>query len=224
MVQNDNIISFKNSLIKEFCHIQAVVLTGSFAKGDSTAVSDIDIWAIFNSLKIQDLKLIAGILANYSKTPEINVQCVSSNELLAMPFKKWFSPVQIYVDGIVLHGNLPPYIPYNSEIRNYAASIAAQVLMSSRHYISIAENEESLASGKLLKWVLKPLSWVLRYNALLRSSVYPRTFEDLLRHTVDSEEKQIISAYSEIQNQKYKGSFVSLNEMCHTTALKLSTI
>jgi len=144
--------------------------------------------------------------------------------MLTKPFKNCFSPVQLYVDGIVLHGKLPSYIPYNSEIRNYAASIASEVFMSSRHYITAGESEENLSAGRLLKWVIKPLSWVFRYNVLLKSSLFPRTFKDLAMYTSDEKELKIIGAYMEILNRKFEGSFIFLNELCHQTSLKLSKI
>lgn len=222
---DDKIISFRNSVIDAFgSKLDSVVLTGSYAKGDYTTGSDIDIWMIFSSLNIQDLKQVSVFLKEYSESPEINLQCVSAEELLAKPFKKWFSPVQLYIDGIVIHGMLPQYLPYNSEIRNYAASIAVEVVMSARHYISSGENEESLAEGRLLKWVLKPLSWVLRYNIFMRNSIFPRNFDDLLRLTIDKNELEIIEVYSEILNGSFMGSYKQLNILCHNAALKLSKI
>ena len=202
MVPDDKLVSIKQSLVNVFgSELNAVVLTGSYAKGDYHSESDIDLWGIFSSLQI-----------------------IASDELLTKPFKKCFSPVQLYVDGIVLHGKLPSYIPYNSEIRNYSASIASEVFMSSRHYITAGESEENLFAGRLLKWVIKPLSWVFRYNVLLKSSLFPRTFKDLAMYTSDEKELQIIDAYTEILNRKFKGSFISLNELCHQTSLKLSKI
>lgn len=225
VLPDDKIISLRNCAIDTFgSKLDSVVLTGSYAKGDYTPRSDIDIWMIFSSLNIQDLKQATVLVENFCETPEINIQCVSAEELLTKPFKKWFSPVQIYVDGIVLHGKLPPYLPYNSEIRNYAASIAVEVFMSARHYISIGEKEESLAAGRLLKWVLKPLSWVLRYNILLRNSIFPRNFDDLLRFTIDKSELEIIEEYSEILDGSFRGSYKQLNILCHDAALKLSKI
>lgn len=222
---NSKITLFKDSCLDAFGNkLDAVVLTGSYAKGDFTQLSDIDIWLVFNSMQIQDVKKTTMLIKNRSETPEFNIQCVTSTELLTMPFKKWFSPVQLFIDGFVLYGNLPQYIPYNSEIRNYAASIAVEVYMSARHYISSGEDEESLAGGRLLKWVIKPLSWVFRYNVFLRSSIFPRNFDDLLRFTIDKKELEIIEVYSEILNGSFKGSYVSLNELCHETAFKLSKI
>ena len=225
MVPDDKLVSIKESLVNVFGReLNAVVLTGSYAKGDYHSESDIDLWGIFSSLQINDLKKIAEIMKNYTGNPEINIQCIASDELLTKQFKKCFSPVQLYVDGIVLHGKLPSYIPYNSEIRNYSASIASEVFMSSRHYITAGESEENLFAGRLLKWVIKPLSWVFRYNVLLKSSLFPRTFKDLAMYTSDEKELQIIDAYTEILNRKFKGSFISLNELCHQTSLKLSKI
>jgi len=204
--------------------IAAVVLTGSYAKGDFTDKSDIDIWVIFNELQLSDLKEIASFINKNAGFPEINAQCITTNELLAKPLRKCFSPVQIYVDGIVLHGKLPEYQPYNSEIRNYALAIAVEVFMSARHYITTGESEESLASGRLLKWVIKPLTWVLRYNILLNGSDFPRDMDNLLKNSKYENEIKIINAYKEILECSYKGSFRELNELCCETAIILSKI
>ncbi|HMQ80538.1 MAG TPA: nucleotidyltransferase domain-containing protein [Ignavibacteria bacterium] len=225
MFPDDKLVSIKQSLVNLFgSELNAIVLTGSYAKGDYHSESDIDLWVILGSLEINDLKEIAEIMKKNARKPEINIQCITSDELLTNSFKKFFSPVQLYVDGIVLHGKLPSYIPYNSEIRNYSASIASEVFMSSRHYITAGESEENLSAGRLLKWVIKPLSWVFRYNVLLKSSLFPRTFEDLTMYTSDEKELKIIGAYTEILDRKFNGSFISLNELCHQTSLKLSKI
>lgn len=225
MFPDDKLVSIKQSLVNLFgSELNAIVLTGSYAKGDYHSESDIDLWVILGSLEINDLKEIAEIMKKNARKPEINIQCITSDELLTNSFKKCFSPVQLYVDGIVLHGKLPSYIPYNSEIRNYSASIASEVFMSSRHYITAGESEENLSAGRLLKWVIKPLSWVFRYNVLLKSSLFPRTFEDLTMYTSDEKELKIIGAYTEILDRKFNGSFISLNELCHQTSLKLSKI
>jgi predicted nucleotidyltransferase len=216
---------FRNSCIKIFGdEIAAVVLTGSYAKGDFTPKSDIDIWVIFNELKLSILKEIASIIRKNSGLPEINAQCITTNELLTESFRKCFSPVQIYVDGIVLYGRLPEYQPYNSEIKNYALAIAVEVFMGARHYITTGESEESLASGRLVKWVIKPLTWVFRYNILLSGSDFPRNMDNLLKNSKNENEIKIINAYKELLECNYKGSFRELNELCCETAVKLSKI
>lgn len=221
---NDRIISVKNKIIDLFGNkIVAIVLTGSYAKGDYTPKSDIDIWIIFDNLQIKDLKQVSDYLNLNQEISEVNLQCVTGKELINNPFRKRFNPVQIYIDGIILYGKLPPYIPYNSEIRNFALSIAAEVLLSSRHYITTNESEDSLAAGKLLKWVIKPLSWVFRYNVLLRCSIYPRNFEYLIKHTVDNEDRIIIEKYREIIDGTFKDSYIFLNELCHEKAINILT-
>ncbi len=215
---------FTSFTVNEFSrNTAAVVLTGSFAKNDFTEKSDIDIWLVLNSVSEIELNAIAEYCKSSGNT-KLNVQCVSSGELLNKPFKKAFSPVQLYIDGITKYGALPAYIPYNSEVRTYAAAIAAEVMMSSRHYITTGENEASLAAGRLLKWVLKPLSWVYRYKIYLKDSAYPRSFNELYSSLDNNEDREFIQQYEMVLKKVFKGSLTELNKKCHNLAIKNSII
>jgi len=80
MFTDEKLESVKQSLIGVFgSDLNAVVLTGSYAKGDYYSESDIDLWGIFSSLQINDLKKIAEIMKNYAGNPEINIQCIASD-------------------------------------------------------------------------------------------------------------------------------------------------
>lgn len=200
---------------------KAVILTGSYAKNDYTVKSDIDLWLVLETVDLKNLELIAEFTCHY-KPGLLNIQCVAENELLLKPFKKVYNPVQLYVDGIIKSGKLPSYIPYNSEIRNFSTAIAAEVMMSSRHYISSGESEESLISGRLLKWILKPLSWVFRYKVFLNKAFYPRSFVELKDNLENSSEKEFIDFYEKVIKNVYSGPFKELNIYCHKLAIKNS--
>lgn len=63
MFPDDKLVSIKQSLVNLFgSELNAIVLTGSYAKGDYHSESDIDLWVILGSLEINDLKEIAEIM------------------------------------------------------------------------------------------------------------------------------------------------------------------
>jgi hypothetical protein len=191
--------------------LECVVLTGSYARGDYSETSDIDIWVFINDISEEDLRKIGSIVNKAGKRPEINPQCVSFAEFKSKSFDREFNPIQLYLDGIALYGALPNFELSNSEISSYASSIALFSLMSSRHYISVQEEEESLSKGKVQKWVLKPLMWALRYRQYSKTSNYPRSLENLHEVLSDNAERELVKAYLQILENRFKGSYSTLN-------------
>jgi predicted nucleotidyltransferase len=168
MTPFEKIESFKSKCVSSFGErLECLVLTGSYARGDYTPQSDIDLWVLIKNLSLKDIQKVGKIVSEIPKPPEINPQCTSIAEMGNDAFKDEFNPIQLYVDGIVIHGSLPGPVPSFSAVMSYASSIAAFALMSARHYLAVKETEESLSRGKLLKWVIRPVCMGITIQGLM---------------------------------------------------------
>ena len=169
-VVNDNLIS--------------VFLTGSFARGEATENSDLDIWCIFNKLDTDILAEIGNISrnlpVNYNKL-ELNSQCLTINEFQSGYFSKFLAYPIIYMEGILLFGDDITKRPIqDEEVEKVYKEFLSEILLSIRHYISVNEPAEKLVHQKIKTWVLKPLMFALRLERYLHNKQYPLTINDLL--------------------------------------------
>jgi glutaredoxin-related protein len=169
-VVNDNLIS--------------VFLTGSFARGEATENSDLDIWCIFNKLDTDILTEIGNISrnlpVNYNKL-ELNSQCLTINEFQSGYFSKFLAYPIIYMEGILLFGDDITKRPIqDEEVEKVYKEFLSEILLSIRHYISVNEPAEKLVHQKIKTWVLKPLMFALRLERYLHNRQYPLTINDLL--------------------------------------------
>lgn len=78
-----------------------------------------------------------------------------------------------------MYGALPEIESPGQTELNIAKRIAQEVLMSSRHYLSVSEPEEKFAGGKLYNWNLKPLGFALRFFHITQTGKYIRSVRDL---------------------------------------------
>jgi len=190
--------------------LECIILTGSYARGEQSPQSDIDLWVFINKLNVQDLEQVGAIIKQIGNRPELNPQCTSFAEFQTAAFKNQFTHAQFYLDGKVLFGELPKPAPTQSEIASTASSIAAMVLMSARHYITVNESGESLAKGRLQKWVLKPLMWSLRYRCYSISKNYPRTLDELYAALQEPIEKFLVETYRKLLMNEFSSSYMKI--------------
>lgn len=213
----DKAISFKSKVLGQFGpRIKCLILTGSHARGDSREDSDIDLWLIFDEVRIDDLRELGNIVTSLAAGPgtsaEINAQCATFDELKSRVFTEQFSPVQLYCEGIILHGKLDLSKPTKEELLTECGRIASFVLMGARHYISVQESETSLQQGRVEKWILNPLMWALRYEILANTNVYARTLDDLLLATSSNRMSSLINLRKELLRCKYAGPYMPIVE------------
>lgn len=182
---------FKRDAIAHFgIRIECLILTGSYARHDARTDSDIDLWLLLDSVAMADLDAIGDLIGSLGPVPELNVQCTTFAELGR--FGGAMNLLQLHVEGKILHGSLrfdPPSAP---EIRQQARRIAAEVLMSARHYLTARESDTALAQGKLDRFVLKPLMLALRYETRARTGHYPNSLSDLSRLAFSEEARSLV--------------------------------
>lgn len=203
--------------------LECVVLTGSYARGDFTSKSDIDLWIIIKDMKLHDIKAIGKDSLRDISYKEINPQCISFDELSLSGFKNSFNPVQLYLDGVVIFGDLQAVPLDKRVVAKEASRIFTQVLMSIRHYIVVNEPEENLRKSKIRSWLLKPVLWGLRYYLYCSLDIYCRTFSDLKRMIQDAEVLDWIKVYEALlDDEYYKGDCDALLSSLHDyTSAKL---
>lgn len=224
MTPFEKIELFKSKCISAFGErLECLVLTGSYARGDYISQSDIDIWVLIKNLCLEDIQKVGEIVTEIGKTPEINPQCTSIAELKYKAFRDQFDPVQLYIGSQMLYGSLPDPAPSESDILNYALSLASFSLMSARHYLAVNETEESLSKCKLLKWVIRPFVWALRYRIFCKTSKYPRKLEDLTSSLTDVQEKEIVWIFGQLLSGKFKGNYKNTVSKVGTAAEKFIT-
>ncbi len=214
--------SFRDNCIAIFGdRLECLVLTGSYARGDYSPQSDIDLWVFINKLSSEDLEQVGAIMKRMEYKPELNPQCTSIAEFQTSAFKNQFTHAQFYLDGNVLFGKLPSPATTPREMGLTASSIAAMVLMSARHYITVNESEESLAKGRLQKWVLKPLMWALRYRCFSSTNKYPKTLPELHAAVNEPDEKLLVEIFQKLSEDEYSGSCMEIVKMAEGVARRL---
>ena len=157
--------------------IHAVIMVGSFARGDQRPQSDIDLCVLVDRVDKRLLQEVSEVVTSIVTKNEINPALVAESELLQLPHI--FDWLSMKHDGVVLSGELPkvPACPL-SEL-DLAKQIAQDVLMSSRHYIAVAEPAEKFEGGKLWNWNLKPLAFAARFYEYHVSGSYIRSLREL---------------------------------------------
>jgi len=168
-IENDNIIS--------------IFLTGSFARGEATENSDLDIWCVFKTLDSSTLFKIGEIVRNLPisyNNLEINAQCLTLDELKSKNFSKFLAYPIVNLEGILLFGiDLAIEKAKTYDVEKIYKEMIAEILLSVRHYIAVKEPVEKLTHQKIKTWVLKPLMFALRLERYLHTKQYPLTISDL---------------------------------------------
>ncbi|MBT3266056.1 nucleotidyltransferase domain-containing protein [Candidatus Poribacteria bacterium] len=216
----DAVPRFRDAAVAAFGgRVQCLLLTGSHARGDAHASSDIDMWLLLDEVSPCDLRRVAEIIASIPSHCELNIQCISTAEMQMA--RGAFEPVQFHLDGIVLHGDLslPPLT--DEDVRGAAARIGAEVLMGCRHYITAREAEAALADGKLRTWVLKPLMWALRYEAYGRLGEYPRHLTTLHDAAFSPDAQALVQTYGQMLLDGFEGVCLRVVDQAEAVARDL---
>jgi len=165
-------------------NLVSIFLTGSFARGEATESSDLDIWCIFKELNTEILSKAGNISRNlpisYNQL-EVNSQCLTINEFQSGHFAKFLAYPIIYFEAILLFGtDVADKAVQDEEADSICKEILAEILLSIRHYIAVNEPAEKLTFQKIKTRVLNPLMFALRLERYLHTKQYPLTHMDLL--------------------------------------------
>ncbi len=219
---DDTIDQLKTGLLESFGgRADCLVLYGSHARGDSQPTSDVDICFFLDSLSQVDLRTVGEIIASLHSEREINVQCTTFEEMACAPFQKGFSPLQLYFDGCVLHGELCLSSPSDQEALSEAGAIAGFVMLGCRHYITGQEPEEALANHKLKNWVLKPFMWSLRYESFARTGSYPKQLDNLAASAFSAEARGLVRTFQQLLAETFDEPCIPIVETTESVATTL---
>ncbi len=179
-ILNDFILSL---IQKQSLNLKSVFITGSYARGDATDVSDIDLWCIFQQVDLNVLSDVGWCVRNITEQQpslEINPQCLSVNEFESVYFADWTEKAVKVLDSVLLYGD---DLIGNNVSKAYVELIykkyLADVLLSIRHYLSVDEPVEKLTCQKIQRYILKPLMFPLRLERWCTSGNYPFFIIDL---------------------------------------------
>lgn len=167
---------------KQTDNIKAVLLTGSYARGEATDSSDLDVWCLFQSIDCNVLASVGEIvraLPVHYDCLEVNAQCLTIDEFECGHFSNFISLPIIHFEAILLYGDYSLNKISSNEIETTYKRILAEVLLSIRHYISVDEARENLSYRKLSTFIFKPLMFALRLERYMQTGNYPLSIQDL---------------------------------------------
>lgn len=175
-----------------------VYLTGSYARGDATDKSDLDVFCIFEHINQHVLETVGYCTRNTSVTYdilEINTQSMSLCEYKNKYFETWSENAVTELEGVRLHGEELLHIDNIKEALaiSYKKSLA-DIIMGVRHYICVDEPKEKLTHNKITTYILKPLMFALRQERFCATSIYPLSNNELLNSYTD-ENKLLVEYY-----------------------------
>ena len=171
-------------------------LQGSYARGEATENSDIDVVIILDKLTFENLKSYGNML---DSMPEKQLFCgfISGKEEL----EKWadYDIFQFYHDTIPIQGNL-------DFIKHRADKNAAKKAIHSgacNIYHACIHNFLHEKSGKILKHCYKAAIFVIQALIYHNKGIYLKTKKQLFNEA-DNAEKEIIKTAAETDNSDFE--------------------
>ena len=174
-----------------------VYLTGSYARGDATDRSDLDVFCIFDHINQSILETVGFCARNTSVSYdllEINTQSMSLQEYKSKTFENWSEYAVVELNSVLLYGEELVSIHNLKDVLalSYKKNLA-DTLMGVRHYICVDEPKEKLTHSKITTYILKPLMFALRQERFCTTGIYPLSTTELLNSYTD--ETKILVEY-----------------------------
>lgn len=184
-----------------------VGLQGSYARGEATETSDIDLVVILDELSVDDIATYYSVLGTLSHRELICGFLSGKNELLNWEPSDLF---QFYHDTKPIKGSLDELLPLiDGEAVERAIKIGVCNIYHGCVHNMLYENSE-----EILKGLYKSASFVVQAIAFNKTGKYISRQKDLL-DVVSADERKIVEAFLGIKN----GGEMKFDEMSETLFL-----
>lgn len=184
---------FINAIDKNFGNrIFFIGLQGSYARGEATEASDIDIVVILDELTASDIKAYNSMLDTLEHRELICGFISGKNDILSWEPSDLF---QFYYDTVPLKGSLDELLSKIDE-----ASVARAIKIGACNiYHGCVHNMLYEKSDEILKGLYKSASFVIQANTFKETSRYYTHLKDLL-NVLPVEEREIIETFLSLKN------------------------
>ena len=185
--------SFLNALNKTFDdRIWFVGLQGSYARGEATETSDIDMVVILDELTFSDIEAYNSMLDTLEHSELICGFISGKNDILSWEPSDLF---QFYYDTLPLKGSLDELL---SKIDEESVSRAIKT-GACNIYHSCVHNMLYEKSDEILKGLYKSATFVIQANVFSETGRYFRHQKDLL-NAASADEKEIIKTFLRLKS------------------------
>ena len=185
--------SFLNALNKTFrSRIWFVGLQGSYARGEETETSDIDMVVILDELTFSDIEAYNSMLDTLEHRELICGFISGKNDILSWEPSDLF---QFYYDTVPLKGSLDELL---SKIDEESVSRAIKT-GACNIYHSCVHNMLYEKSDEILKGLYKSATFVIQANVFSETGRYFRHQKDLL-NAASADEKEIIKTFLRLKS------------------------
>lgn len=182
-------------------------LQGSYARGEATDTSDIDVVVIFDELTVSDIECYNSMLDTLPNREIICGFVSGKNELINWEPSDLF---QFYYDTKPLKGSLDELLPLlNDEAIDQAIKIG-----SCNIYHACLHNMIHDKSDEILKALYKSASFVIQAICFRETRKYMRYLTEI-KDNISSEERLIIDTFLSLKN----GEKIKFKEMSETLFL-----
>ena len=169
-----------------------VGIQGSYARGEATEASDIDMVVILDELTASDIKTYSAMLDTLEHRELICGFISGKNDILNWEPSDLF---QFYYDTVPLKGSLDELLTKIDE-----ESVARAIKIGACNiYHGCVHNMLYEKSNEILKGLYKSASFVIQANVFSETGRYFRHQKDLL-NTASADEKEIIETFLSLKN------------------------
>jgi hypothetical protein len=176
-------------MVERFDSIQAVVVFGSYARGEEKEDSDLDTYLIFDHLKPSILLEVGeacrGFFPLYNKEVSYPL-CLTKSDFYSKYMNNGSTDPIKYFESIVTYGKLPMKAPNKEKVSEFYNKILVEAMFDLRY--GFLKNN---ISPKCLIQVVKLLVIALKLERYLTTNHYPKTVLEL-RHCLKDKDVEII--------------------------------
>lgn len=173
--------------IREFCEsiplknkVVSAILYGSYARGDATEKSDINILIVCDYIDasfLLALKQYASACEKNTGDAKISLLCVGEKELESGCEGYPISLLSLYFEGVLMYGkDVFSVLPTEAGVKSEISKILSLVLY---RVSSLIFSEKPVLAAALVKDVLNPLMAAFRLERLISTNEYPENNKTL---------------------------------------------